>query len=254
MRMSNSETTGTMLLPALARTRRWSGPLIELALLGALYLIYRAGRLAITGQETRAFANAELIRAAEKALSIPPEVAVQSLFHGLPQVFELANVYYVYAHFPVTIAFLLWGYLRRPIAEYRWARNLLVTQTMLALGLHLLMPLAPPRMFPEWGFVDTMARWGPSAYDGASADFANQYAAMPSLHVGWAVLIAVVVCRTGPRPIAILAVAHATFTCFVVTVTANHWWLDGMVAACLLGVALLVHRQPTTQPAPADRY
>jgi len=232
-----------------SQTRSWSRPLPEIALLGGLYLVYRAGRMAVTGQEARALANADLIREFEERMAMPTEVAVQTLFHGLPQVFEAANVYYVYAHFTITIAFLVWGFLRRPRDEYRWARNLLATQTMLALALHLLLPLAPPRMFPQWGYIDTMTRWGPSAYDGASATIANQYAAMPSLHVGWAVLIAVVVIRTGPRLIAALAVGHALLTYFVVTITANHWWLDGLVAAALLGAALLIHRPPPKRPS-----
>ena len=233
---------------------RWSRPLVEAGLVITLYLVYRAGRLIVTGQEAKAFANAEVVRAAEALLSLPSEVDVQAMFHGLPQVFEVANVYYVYAHFPITIAFLIWGFLYRPAAEYRWARNLLATQTMLALALHMLLPLAPPRMFPELGFVDTMARWGPSAYDGPSAAVANQYAAMPSLHVGWAVLIAVVVYRTGPRPVAALAIGHAAMTCFVVTVTANHWWLDGVVATLLLGVALLVHQPPGERSWSEDAF
>ena len=99
-------------------------------------------------------------------------------------------------------------------------------------------------MFPHWGFLDTMTTYGPSAYDGASGALVNQYAAMPSLHIGWAVLIAVVVCRTGPRPLAVLACLHALTTVAVVTVTANHWLLDGLVAVALLGVALLVVPRP----------
>ena len=116
--------------------------------------------------------------------------------------------------------------------------------TLLGLAAHIVFPLAPPRMFPGWGFLDTMATYGPSAYDGASGALVNQYAAMPSLHIGWAVLIAVVVCRTGPRLLAVLACLHAVTTVAVVTVTANHWLLDGLVAVALLGVALLVVRGP----------
>ena len=116
--------------------------------------------------------------------------------------------------------------------------------TLLGLVAHIVFPLAPPRMFPRWGFLDTMTTYGPSAYDGASGALVNQYAAMPSLHIGWAVLIAVVVCRTGPRPVAYLACLHALTTIAVVIVTANHWLLDGVVALALLGVALLVVPRP----------
>src|SRR5690606_7788368 len=130
--------------------------------------------------------------------------------------------------------FLVWAYLCRSRADYLWARNLMLVQTGLAVVLHVAFPLAPPRMFGDLGFVDTMTVYGPSAYDGASAAVANQYAAMPSLHVGWAVLIAVVVARCAPRWAAVIATAHAAVTVVVVTVTANHWLLDGVVATLLL--------------------
>src|SRR5690606_20267921 len=127
--------------------------------------------------------------------------------------------------------------LRRPFVEYQWARNLWILQTSAALVLHLSFPLAPPRMFPQWDFVDTMTRYGPSPYEGASGGLANQFAAMPSLHVGWAVLIAYVVLRTGPRWLGVLAALHATLTMVIVIITANHWWIDAFVAVALLAAA-----------------
>ena len=142
------------------------------------------------------------------------------------------------------VAFLVWGYLYRPRAEYRWARNLAIALTGTALVAHIVFPLAPPRMFPQWGFVDTMGTLGPDAYAGASGDLANQFAAMPSLHVGWAALIAYVVHRTGPRWLAWLATAHLAVTVLVVVVTANHYWLDGVIAVVLLAAISVVVRPP----------
>ena len=147
-------------------------------------------------------------------------------------------------HFPVTISFLVFGFVFRPREQYVWARNLLIVQTFLALVVHVAFPLAPPRMFPEWGFVDTMARYGPNAYGGASGAVANQFAAMPSLHFGWALLIAHVLARTGPRWLAVVAGFYCAATGAVVLVTANHWWMDGAVAALLLGVALVLFPAP----------
>ena len=146
-----------------------------------------------------------------------------------------ANIYYFSVHFPTMIAFLVWGYLFRPRAEYHWARNLVIALTCTALVVHIVFPLAPPRMFPQWGFVDTMATFGPNAYAGTSGAMANQFAAMPSLHIGWAALIAYVIHRTGPRWLAWVATAHFAITVLVVVVTANHYWLDGIVALLLLG-------------------
>ncbi len=221
---------------------------LEVAIIGVLFLVYNLGRLGIQGQESAARGHAGLVRRLEATIHLPSEAALQDAIAAVPHLFELANRYYVTLHFPVMIAFLLWGFLARPRAEYVWARNLLVTMTFVGLAIHMVFPLAPPRMFPEWGFTDTMAVWGPSAYDGASAAVANQYAAMPSLHIGWALLIAFVVLRTGPRPLAVVALLHAATTVFVVVVTANHWWLDGIIAATLLALALVVFPRPAAHP------
>ena len=95
-----------------------------------------------------------------------------------------------------------------------------------------------------------MTRYGPSAYGGAGATLSNQLAAMPSLHVGWAVLIAYVVVRTGPQWLKPLAILYATVTVAVVIVTANHWWLDGMVACLLLALVIAVVPRPVTADLP----
>jgi hypothetical protein len=222
--------------------------IIELLLIAGLYVLYKLGRVITVGSEETARAHARLVHQLERALPLPSEAAIQQTVDSV-RLLEAANVYYVSAHFPVTIAFLLWGFVARPRSEYLWARRLLVVLTLLGLAAHIVFPLAPPRMFPRWGFIDTMSTYGPSAYDGASGALVNQYAAMPSLHIGWAALIAVVVCRTGPRWLAVLACLHALTTVAVVTVTANHWLLDGVVALALLGVALLVVPTPDSRRA-----
>ena len=224
-------------LDRLSRHRRLRAALVELVLVAALFNLYRFGRAAIDGQEATARHNAELVNDLQRAIGLPSEVSVQQLF-DLEPLLRLANTYYTGVHFPLMVLFLTWGFLRRPRHEYVWARNVIAIQTGAALLIHMAFPLAPPRMFPEWGFVDSMAVYGPSAYDGVSGDVANQFAAMPSLHVGWAVAIAYIVLRTGPRPLAALAALHAATTFLVVIVTANHWWLDGIVAIALLVLAV----------------
>jgi hypothetical protein len=222
--------------PALLRA------LLELVLVAVLFELYRFGRLLARGQEAAAYEDAVDVHRLEGLLHLPSEAMVQSWVS--PDLLHLANVYYVSVHFPAMIAFLVWGYLFRPRAEYRWARNLVIALTATALVVHIVFPLAPPRMFPQWGFVDTMAAFGPDAYAGASGDLANQFAAMPSLHVGWAALIAFVVYRTGPRWVAALASVHVVLTVLVVVTTANHYWLDGVVALLLLGAVVVVLEPP----------
>jgi hypothetical protein len=237
------------------RAVRRAGPtvlraVLELVLVAVLFELYRFGRLLARGQEAAAFENAVHVHHLERLLHLPSEATLQGLVpSGL---LHLANVYYVSVHFPVMVAFLVWGYLFRPRPEYLWARNLVIALTGTALVVHIVYPLAPPRMFPQWGFVDTMAAFGPDAYAGASGDLANQFAAMPSLHVGWAVLIAYVLHRTGPRWLAWVASGHALVTVAVVVVTANHYWLDGVVAVLLLAVAVAVLPPPPSARAAAE--
>ncbi|MCR6031124.1 inositol phosphorylceramide synthase [Nocardioides sp. zg-579] len=218
----------------------------ELALVSVLFGIYTLGRALVDDGELVAFRNARWVREVQDLLGLPSEAALQAAVHALAHgeaLLRVANVYYTGVHFPLMVVFLVWGFLWRPVAEYRWARNLVVLQTGAALVVHVAFPLAPPRMFPEWGFVDTMTRYGPSPYDGAGGALANQLAAMPSLHVGWAVLIAYVVVRTGPRPLGVLAVGHAVLTTAIVVVTANHWWLDALAGVLLLVAAAAVLRR-----------
>jgi hypothetical protein len=231
--------------PLARRSRYAARAAIELAIIATLYFAYRFGRLIGVGREDVANGHAELVHRIQQFLHLPSEATMQNAVAVVPDIYELANTYYVSLHFPVIVVFLLWGFFARPRQQYAWARNLLIVQTSLALLIHVAFPLAPPRMFPEWGFVDTMAVFGPNAYGGASAAVANQYAAMPSLHIGWAVLIAVVLVRTAPRPVAVLGVLHASVTVIVVVITANHWLLDGVVAAALLGVGLLLFPAPS---------
>ncbi len=233
------------------RRRRVRSAILELALVAGLFALYRSGRQVLDGHEPLARRHAELVHHLEDLLHLPSEAAIQGAVES-EALLRAANVYYTGVHFPLMIAFLVWGFWRRSAAEYRWARNLAVLQTGAAMVIHAVFPLAPPRMFPEWGFVDTMTVYGPSPYDGASADLANQFAAMPSLHVGWAVLIAYVVTRTAARPLAVVAWSHAALTTAIVIVTANHWWLDAAVAVLLLALAdrVLARRAGSLSPRP----
>ena len=147
-----------------------------------------------------------------------------------------ANLYYASVHAPLTGAVLLWLSIWRPQA-YPRVRWTMVSVTGLALIGHIVFPLAPPRMMP--GFVDTGLRFGQSVYgpDMASGP-ANQFAAMPSLHVGWAALIALSMILITRSKWRWLWLAHPIITFAVVVVTANHYWMDGIVVLILLAVSL----------------
>jgi hypothetical protein len=103
-----------------------------------------------------------------------------------------------------------------------------------------LVPVAPPRLLPRFGFVDTAEQYGQSVYTALKAVGPDQLSAMPSVHVGWAVLVGVVVVWLGTSRWRWLALLHPALTIFVVAATANHFWLDGIVAVALLVLAIAV--------------
>ncbi|MEU3978966.1 phosphatase PAP2 family protein [Streptomyces sp. NPDC026672] len=226
-------------------------PLVrEFLLVAGLFLVYKLGRQLATGHTGEAFHNAHRVWDLERAAHLPDELSVQSaLLHGNTLV-HVANTYYATIHFPATLAFLVWLYLRRP-AHYVWARRVLAVVTAAALVLPFTFPLAPPRMLAGTGMVDTARLYGPSVYGPPTSDhLSNQYAAMPSLHFGWALMVAVgliVATRSRWRWLWLL---HPLTTLLVIVGTANHYWLDAIAATAMLGVALALihppHRTRTT--------
>jgi hypothetical protein len=235
--VSTIEARGPLLVRA---TPRLLSAAREIALLGGVFLMYELGRHLVRDRAGLAFADADSIISLERTLRLPSEKGLQQLMLRSEDLVHAANVFYVSVHFPATVAFLIWMWIFRPRA-YTWARSLLVSLTLVALLLHVTFPLAPPRMLPRQGFVDTMAVYGPSAYGGSTENVTNQYAAMPSLHAGWAIAVAValvVVLRGRWRWLAAL---HPLLTVAVVVGTGNHYWLDVVGAGVLVLLALLVH-------------
>ncbi|MCX4766359.1 phosphatase PAP2 family protein [Streptomyces sp. NBC_01275] len=231
----------------------------ELLLVAGLFLVYKFGRQLATGHTAEALHNARRVWDVERWAHLPGEGGVQSLLLHGDALVRIANTYYATVHFPATLAFLVWLYLRRP-AHYVWARRVLAAVTAAALVLHLAFPLAPPRMLAATGLVDTARVYGPSVYGPPRTDhLSNQFAAMPSLHFGWALMVAVgliVATRSRWRWLWLL---HPLLTLVVIVGTANHYWLDAAVAGALLGIALAVIHAPrrtttttaAAAPAPA---
>ncbi|MEU0228068.1 phosphatase PAP2 family protein [Streptomyces sp. NPDC006284] len=218
-------------------------PLVrELLLVAGLFLVYKLGRQLVAGHTSEAFRNAHRVWDWERALRLPDEGTVQSLLLHGDALIHTANTYYAVVHFPATAALLVWLYLRRP-AHYVWARRVLAAVTGAALALHLLFPLAPPRMLGAGGLIDTARVFGPSVYGPPHTDqVSNQFAAMPSLHFGWALMLAVALIVATRSRLRWLWLLHPLVTLLVIVGTANHYWLDVVVAAALLGLALAVVR------------
>lgn len=224
--------------------RVWWAAGREVLLLGGGLLAYEASRL-LGGRDVQAaFQNAGKLLHAERTLGLPGERALQDLLLHAEPLVRAANGFYAAAHLSVTALALLWLFLAHP-AVYRRTRQALLGVTSVALTVYLLVPVAPPRMLP--GFVDTAAVLGPSVYGDAGASaLTNQYAALPSLHVGWALLVAGACTSAGCTRWRWLWLLHPVVTVLVVVGTGNHYWLDAGAAAALVAVAWATtgHLQP----------
>lgn len=215
--------------------RRAASSAHEVALIGTVFLLYRQVRFISQDDGVTAFANAERLLRWESTLFAVSERAVQQVALRSEATIEFLNRYYVSVHFPLTVLFVLWLLFRHP-TNYRRMRNWLMTTTVIALVVHIAFPLAPPRMLP--GFVDTLRVYGPNIYPAdTSASMANQFAAMPSLHFGWSLIVAVGFMMTARRRWSALALLHPLITLIAIVATANHYFLDAAAAAVIVLVS-----------------
>lgn len=222
------------------RLRAAAGFLGESAVLLALFALWQlAGSYAVMGPDG-AIGRAQWIWHAERAVHLPSEAGLQQAFLSHPLVVQAMNLYYAGLHFAVVICCLLWVYIwhRR---QYPQVRTTLVLFTAGALLIQLV-PVAPPRMLPGDNMIDTAVQYGQSVYGSVAGFNADQLSAMPSVHVGWALLVALVAVQVSRSRWRWLAFGYPAFTLLAVVVTANHFWLDGIAAAVLLALALLLQR------------
>jgi PAP2 superfamily len=211
---------------------------IEVFLLGVMFGVYELGRHLAHAEAGEATAHAHQIWNLERWLHLPSESGIQDWVLDQANVARLANLYYVGVHFPATFAILAWLFVRHR-GEYLRVRTELIISTAIALLIHINYPLAPPRLVPQFGIVDTMVTVGPSAYpQSTESGFANQFAAMPSLHVGWAVLMAIAVIRVYRTRWRWAALLYPAATWTVVVVTGNHYMIDGIVGTAIVLVAV----------------
>ncbi|MGH1554186.1 phosphatase PAP2 family protein [Streptomyces sp. L7] len=226
-------------------------PLVrELLLVAGLFLVYKFGRQLATGHTGEALHNAHRVWDLERTLHLPGEGSVQSVLLHNDTLVHLANTFYATVHFPATVAFLVWLYLRRP-AHYVWARRGPGDGHLGRPGPALRVPARAPRMLAATGLVDTAKVYGPSVYGPPTSDhLSNQFAAMPSLHFGWALMVAIGLIVATRSRLRWLWLLHPLVTLVVIVGTANHYWLDAIVATAMLGIALALihppHRTATT--------
>jgi hypothetical protein len=231
---------GTVALRRSRRPRLVAGSVFtqETALILGLFALWQyAGSFAIMGTGG-ALARSRWIWHAERLVHLPSETALQHLFLPHPLLVQFLNLYYDSLHIPVLVTCMIWLFVRHR-DSYRRLRTTLVALTGACLLVQLV-PVAPPRMLPLTGLVDTAVLYHQSVYATVAGFNPDQLSAMPSVHVGWAVMVAVAVITTLSSPWRWLALLYPAMTTLAVVVTANHFWLDGIVAAALLGLVLLL--------------
>lgn len=227
----------------------------EAALVVGLFALWQfAGSFSVMGPDG-ALGRAQWLWDAERTLRLPSEAWLQRLILPHPLVVQFFNLYYDILHFPVLIAFLIWLFVWHR-ERYGPLRITLAVFTGLCLLIQLI-PVAPPRMLTGIGMVDSAALYGQSVYAPAGGFEADQLSAMPSVHVGWAILVAIAVIGVVRSRWRWLALLYPALTTIAVVVTANHFWLDGVAAGIVLAAvlagqaiarSLLAGREPRAAP------
>jgi hypothetical protein len=220
-------------------------------ILGLFALWQYAGSFGVMGPDG-ALGRAQWIWDAERVAHLPSETTVQAFFLPHPLIVQFFNYYYASLHFPVLVGTMIWLFVRHR-DRYPAARTTLVVLTAACLLIQLI-PVAPPRMLPSTGMMDTAIEYGQSVYSGTAGFNPDQLSAMPSVHVGWAVLVAILIIRAARTRWRWLWLLYPAATTLIVAVTANHFWADGIVAAALLLAVLAVQHLVTKLRREIPRY
>jgi hypothetical protein len=228
----------------------------EAALLVLLYVAYSASRLFADDSFGPAAERARDLLGFERWLLLDVEGVLNSWFAAQHAVGLVASYWYATLHYIVTAVVLVWLY-RRGWHAYQPARQALAIATVLALVLYLLVPMAPPRLLPD--YIDVLQLHSAAGWWGGDASaprglggLTNQLAAFPSLHAGWALWVALVVRRHVRNPaVRGLAWFYAAGTTVVIVGTGNHWLLDAVVGWLVVLVGWEIARTTSSAAVPA---
>ncbi len=210
---------------------------VELTLVSLAFLFYFLVRGSVVDRTPTALAHGFRIMNIERRFGFSWELQMQALILGKSFLIRLFNGIYFWADFPLIVTVGLWLYFRHR-RQYTFTRDAMLISGGIALIIYHLFPVAPPRFFSDFGFVDTMAIYSRLSYQAQSMQvFVNPYASVPSLHVGWPVILAIgVISATRWKPLWLLAALLPVAQFFAVVFTANHFIFDAPVG---IGVALL---------------
>jgi hypothetical protein len=227
----------------LARRRLADGNLLgdfftQASLIAALYALWQLIASYADRRVPGAVQNGDLVWRLERDLHLPSEASLQHLILHQRWLVEGTNIFYAGVHVPALGILLVWLFVRHRDRFARF-RDTLAVLTLLCL-LAYIVPVAPPRLLPKLGMVDTGLLYHQSVYGRPGTGIADQLSAMPSVHMAWSLFIAFTVVLVSGSRWRWLVIAHPVATMLVVVVTANHYWLDGVAAALLLALAIPV--------------
>ncbi len=246
-------TEGLIAMPVAARPRidaRWwfwlRRVMRDLLPAIALYGLFGLFRLWQPGYaEDAAFRNAEDVTALQAATGLDVDRGWQLAALAYPALITFANWFYIIGWAPVLLAVAVFAFLRAPVVLERWRIVLTLTATATAL-LQIAYPLAPPRLYEPYGMIDTLMAYGPTYYGtvGDESGAINVYGAMPSMHVGWSLLAALILREELPGRwwVTLLGALYVATMTWTVVVTGNHYLLDPLVGVLIVVSAILLGR------------
>jgi hypothetical protein len=216
----------------------------QIVLFCGAYWVYRLVRGQVFDQSAAAFEHARQIVDAEKALHLFFEPSLQNWAIGTGWVDDVGSWMYLNTHFVVTTCTLAFIYLFRN-EHFYFVRNMFMVAMGLALLGYALYPTAPPRFFPSVGFTDTIAAFTGVAQDSKTASaLLNQYAAVPSMHIAFSLMVAVPAATLARRKISrVLWCCYPPLVFFVIVATGNHFWFDAVAGAFVAGLAAVAALQ-----------
>ena len=222
------------------RPRLW----FEILLIAVSYWTYSLIRNAVPEQRGKALRNADWIWKTEHQLGIAVEESVNHAVNSVSWLIVGMNYYYATLHFVITLGVLVWLFRSHP-GRYAATRLVLFATTGVALVGYYLYPLAPPRLMNGSRFIDTVMvhqTWGSMA-SGDLKHMSNQYAAMPSMHIGWSLWCGLTIFALAKVPwVRVLGLMYPAATLIVIVATANHFWLDAVGGILCLTFGFTVAR------------
>jgi hypothetical protein len=227
--------------PGLDARRRWRTTFHEVAFIAAAALLYTLVRGLTDDRIPMAFANADEVISFERALGIFVEPGLQVAVVNSEFVVDVVNAVYI-AYWPIVIGTLVWVLLRHR-SQYPFYRNAVLASGAISLVIFAVYPLAPPRFLPEHGFVDTIATYSAGYRDFNASALVNEYAAMPSLHVGWVLLVSIAIINLVRNRAVRAAGAVLPVAMFgAIVLTGNHYIIDGIAGGLVVLLGLAVAR------------